>query len=125
MPACLRQISTSRARSPAPCPTVRNRNRGRSRRVFSPVFVGRRMLVDGGLVNPVPVNVARAMGAEAEPAHYPEEEAYIDEQAKGLTAAEALARVAAVDEVRELLEHNIRDASVLPRLARAFSKPVA
>ena len=69
--------------------------------------------------------LARAMGAEAEPAHYPEEEAYIDEQAKGLTAAEALARVAAVDEVRELLEHNIRDASVLPRMARAFSKPVA
>ena len=32
--------------------------------VFSPVQMGRRLLVDGGLVNPVPVNVARAMGAE-------------------------------------------------------------
>jgi len=32
--------------------------------VFSPVHVGRRLLVDGGLVNPVPVNVARAMGAQ-------------------------------------------------------------
>ena len=32
--------------------------------VFSPVVIGRRMLVDGGLVNPVPVNVARAMGAQ-------------------------------------------------------------
>lgn len=32
--------------------------------VFSPVWVGRRLLVDGGLVNPVPVNVARAMGAD-------------------------------------------------------------
>ncbi len=32
--------------------------------VFSPVWVGRRLLVDGGLVNPVPVNVAREMGAQ-------------------------------------------------------------
>lgn len=32
--------------------------------VFSPVWVGKRLLVDGGLVNPVPVSVARAMGAE-------------------------------------------------------------
>ena len=32
--------------------------------VFSPVWVGRRLLVDGGLVNPVPVNAARAMGAD-------------------------------------------------------------
>ena len=32
--------------------------------VFSPVWVGKRLLVDGGLVNPVPVNVARAMGAQ-------------------------------------------------------------
>ena len=31
--------------------------------LFSPVWTGRRLLVDGGLVNPVPVNVARAMGA--------------------------------------------------------------
>lgn len=32
--------------------------------VFSPVLLGRRLLVDGGLVNPVPVNVVRAMGAQ-------------------------------------------------------------
>lgn len=32
--------------------------------VFSPVRAGRRLLVDGGLVNPVPVNVARDMGAQ-------------------------------------------------------------
>jgi hypothetical protein len=28
-----------------------------------------------------------------------------------------------VDEVRELLEHNIRESSVLPRLARALAAP--
>ena len=32
--------------------------------VFSPVWTGKRLLVDGGLVNPVPVSVARAMGAQ-------------------------------------------------------------
>lgn len=32
--------------------------------LFSPVRLGRRLLVDGGLVNPVPVSVARAMGAQ-------------------------------------------------------------
>lgn len=32
--------------------------------LFSPVRIGRRLLVDGGLVNPVPVNVARDMGAQ-------------------------------------------------------------
>jgi len=32
--------------------------------VFSPVRLSKRLLVDGGLVNPVPVNVARAMGAQ-------------------------------------------------------------
>lgn len=31
--------------------------------VFSPVRIGGRLLVDGGVVNPLPVNVARAMGA--------------------------------------------------------------
>ncbi len=31
--------------------------------LFSPVKIGSRLLVDGGLVNPVPVNVARDMGA--------------------------------------------------------------
>lgn len=32
--------------------------------LFSPVRVGKRLLVDGGLVNPVPVSVARAMGTQ-------------------------------------------------------------
>ena len=32
--------------------------------LFSPVRVGKRLLVDGGLVNPVPVSVAREMGAQ-------------------------------------------------------------
>lgn len=32
--------------------------------LFSPVRIGDRLLVDGGLVNPVPVNVVRAMGAQ-------------------------------------------------------------
>lgn len=31
--------------------------------LFSPVQIGKRLLVDGGLVNPVPVSVAREMGA--------------------------------------------------------------
>ena len=32
--------------------------------LFSPVQIGKRLLVDGGLVNPVPVSVARSMGAQ-------------------------------------------------------------
>ena len=32
--------------------------------IFTPVKYGKRYLVDGGLVNPVPVNVARQMGAD-------------------------------------------------------------
>jgi NTE family protein len=32
--------------------------------IFSPVLIGDRWLVDGALVNPVPVSAARAMGAE-------------------------------------------------------------
>ena len=32
--------------------------------LFSPVQIGKRFLVDGGLVNPVPVSVARDMGAQ-------------------------------------------------------------
>lgn len=67
--------------------------------------------------------LVRAAGAEAVPANFPGEEDYIREQAEGLSRAEALARVAVVDEIRELLEHNIRIASVLPRLARALSIP--
>ena len=32
--------------------------------IFEPVRIGRRLLVDGALVNPVPVSVCRALGAE-------------------------------------------------------------
>ena len=32
--------------------------------IFSPVLIGDRWLVDGALVNPVPVSAARALGAE-------------------------------------------------------------
>ena len=69
--------------------------------------------------------LARASGAEAVPANFPGEEACLAEQARGLAIAEAAARVAVVDEVRELLAHNIREAAALVRMARAFSTPVA
>ncbi|WP_196973385.1 patatin-like phospholipase family protein, partial [Campylobacter jejuni] len=32
--------------------------------IFAPVLIGDRWLVDGALVNPVPVSAARALGAE-------------------------------------------------------------
>ncbi len=32
--------------------------------LFTPVMIGERLTVDGGLVNPLPVNLARSMGAE-------------------------------------------------------------
>ena len=67
--------------------------------------------------------LAFATHAEAIPANFPDEEAYLAEQAVGLSFAEATARVAVVDEIRELLEHNIRSSVALPRLARALSKP--
>lgn len=66
--------------------------------------------------------MARVVRAEAVPENFPEDEKAIAAQAEGLSFAEAAARVAAVDEVRELLEHNIRASMALPRLARAISK---
>ena len=68
--------------------------------------------------------LARVRGAEAPPENFPDEEDAIAAQAEGLSFAEAAARVAVVDEVRELLEHNIREAVAIPRMARAFSRPV-
>ena len=68
--------------------------------------------------------MALASQAEAEPTNFPSEVAYLAEQADGLSFAEAAARVSVVDEVRELLEHNIRSAVALPRLARALSRPL-
>ena len=68
--------------------------------------------------------MARTAGAEPTPLNFPGEEGFIAEQAEKLSFPEAAIRVAAVDEVRELLEHNIREAVALPRLARALSKPM-
>ena len=68
--------------------------------------------------------LARVAGAEGMPENFPEEVAAIAAQSEGLSFAEATARVAVVDEVRELLEHNIREMAALPRMARAFSMPV-
>jgi DNA polymerase-3 subunit delta' len=68
--------------------------------------------------------LARATRAEAVPENFPDDEAAIAAQAEGLAFADAAARVAVVDEVRELLEHNIREAAAIPRMARAFSKPI-
>ena len=67
--------------------------------------------------------LARVQGAEAAPAWFPEEADAIAAQAEGLAFADALRRVRAVDEVRELLEHNIRESVALLRLARAVSRP--
>ena len=67
--------------------------------------------------------LARALQAEAQPAYFPDEADAIAAQAAGLSFAEAAKRVAVVDEVRELMEHNIRDEVALPRMARAFSLP--
>ena len=66
--------------------------------------------------------LASACQAEPTPKTFPEEAETIALQAEGLTFAEVAARVAVVDEVRELLEHNIRESMILPRMARAFSK---
>ncbi|MGK2945152.1 MAG: patatin-like phospholipase family protein [Desulfuromonadales bacterium] len=35
------------------------------RGIFSPVRFGQRFLVDGGLCNPIPADVARSIGAES------------------------------------------------------------
>ena len=67
--------------------------------------------------------LARALQAEAQPAYFPDEADAIAAQAAGLSFAAAAQRVAVVDEVRELMEHNIRDEVALPRMARAFSRP--
>ena len=67
--------------------------------------------------------LACACGAESRPLYFPADADYIRAQAEGLSFAEAARRVDAVDEIRRLLEHNIREGAVLPRLARALSSP--
>ena len=68
--------------------------------------------------------MALALQAEARPEYFPDEADALAAQAAGLSFADAAKRVAVVDEVRELMEHNIRDEVALPRMARAFSRPV-
>lgn len=57
------------------------------------------------------------------PLHFPSESAAITAQAQNLTFPSALRRVETVDQIRDLLTHNIRPAAALPRLARAFAQP--
>lgn len=61
--------------------------------------------------------------AEATPTWFPDDAEAIAAQAQGLSFADALRRVQAVDDVRELLEHNVRESVALLRLARAVSLP--
>ena len=67
--------------------------------------------------------LAAACQGEATPANFPDEAAAIAAQAHNLPFAEAAARVDAIEEVRRLMEHNIRDEVALLRLARALSSP--
>ena len=67
--------------------------------------------------------LACAVAPDAPPEYFPDDAAAIAAQAAGLSLADAAKRVAAVDEVRELMEHNIRDEAALPRLARALARP--
>ena len=66
--------------------------------------------------------LARVESAESKPENYPDDVEAIAAQAEGLSFAEASARVAVVDEVRGLMEHNVRESSALLRMARAFSR---
>lgn len=59
------------------------------------------------------------------PSAYPGEEEALRAQAAQLTPAQAVARVAAVEEARERLAHNLREAVVFPRLARALALPAS
>ncbi len=57
------------------------------------------------------------------PLHFPSEGQAILSQTGGLTFPAALRRVTAIEEIRDLLAHNIRPALALPRLARALAHP--
>jgi hypothetical protein len=60
---------------------------------------------------------------DAPPVAYPAEADAIRAQAAQLTPEQALARVSAVEGIRTLLAHNLREAVVFPRLARALALP--
>lgn len=57
------------------------------------------------------------------PLHFPAEARAILAQTEGLAFPTALRRVTAIEEIRDLLGHNIRPAAALPRLARALAHP--
>lgn len=57
------------------------------------------------------------------PLHFPGEVSSIAAQTDGLSFPAALRRVTVVEEIRDLLSHNIRPAAALPRLARALAHP--
>ncbi len=69
--------------------------------------------------------LAQVQCPSAPPVYFPEDEVALAGQSRGLSFAEALHRVTVVDEIRELLGHNIRESVALPRLARAISVAVA
>jgi DNA polymerase-3 subunit delta' len=59
----------------------------------------------------------------APPLHFPSESQAILAQTEGLAFPAALRRVTIVEDIRDLLIHNIRPAAALPRLARALAQP--
>lgn len=59
----------------------------------------------------------------APPLHFSAETSSIADQARDLPFPSALRRVTIVEEIRDLLSHNIRPAAALPRLARALARP--
>lgn len=67
--------------------------------------------------------LAKVKNPAAPPAYFPDDEDALAAQAAGRSFAEAAGRVEVVDEVRGLLEHNVRESSALVRLARAFAQP--
>ena len=60
---------------------------------------------------------------DSPPLHFPGESAALHAQTENLTFAAALRRVETVEQIRDLLAHNIRPAAAFPRLARALAHP--
>ena len=58
----------------------------------------------------------------ATPLYFPAESAAILDQTRNLAFPDALRRVEAVEQIRDLLSHNIRPAAAFPRLARALAQ---
>ena len=79
--------------------------------VFEPVRIGRRWLIDGAVVNPVPVSVARALGAERVVAL----SIAVDGTGRGATRHDGIEADTAEDEPPPLVRHGAR----LPRRGRS------